>query len=314
MIYNEDNKKEDSMEGVVTGPDIKRYETDVSGVSLNNLKIGLWLAKRKGIFKNSVLILFGAVAVSLAVYGLFGIGYYYLKGAVDDKKMVAEMVSIKTVPQEFLLERAAKNLAISSLSVIDNKGSYDLYVELKNQNLKHWGIVDYCFKSGEKELECGKGFILPNEKKYFTALELKSEDRLVNPKFIVNDVVWKKLDPHKIFNWEAFKSERLKIKIEDITFNAGASSELSEKININQLSFSIKNQSAYGFWEAPLEIILYRNDRIAGISRYVLKEFSSYDERKIDMSLVGEFSGVNKISILPYINIMDDNNYLKPGR
>jgi hypothetical protein len=316
MNNNENNKKSSQEAGSepATQPNIKRYETDVTGVSMNNLEVGLWVARNKKIFQKAAIVIFAATSFSLAAYGLFGLGYYFFKGMWDDKKMVAEMVSIKTVPYDFLLERSAKNVSLSSLVVTNNGDSYDFYIEMKNPNQKHWGLVSYCFKSGEKDLECGDDFILPGEKKYMTALGLNLKDRPANVRFFIKDLSWRKLDPHKIFDWDAYKNERLKIKIDNITFKSGSASELSEKISLNQLSFSATNQSAYGFWEAPLLIIFYRNERVAGINKYVLKEFASYNQRQVELSLVGDLAGVNKISVVPYINILDDNNYLKPGR
>jgi hypothetical protein len=146
------------------------------------------------------------------------------------------------------------------------------------------------------------------------SLGLKSTIRPSNIKFSLNNVDWKKINPHTIPDWEKYKNDRLKIDIKNVSFKPAATSELSEKINLNSLTFSANNTSAYGFWDAPLSIVLYRSNKIVGLNQYSLKEFASYNTREISLTWPGDLSGVNDIDITPEVNIMDENNYLNPGR
>ncbi len=313
-MANSNEKASVQNNGGGSNPSIKRYETDVSGVSINKLEAGLWWVRNRGLFKKILVSALAIFAFGTFGYSLFGFGYYFIKGMRDDEKMVRDMVNTTTVSREFLEQKAAKDLSLSSVGIIDNTESYDLYISIKNQNPKHWGSFSYCFKIGEKDLECGESFVLPSENKIISALGLKGSSRPNNVKFVIDNMVWKKINPHQIPDWNSYKSERLRIDIKNVSFKPSSSNELSEKIELNSLTFNASNPSAYGFWEAPLNVILYRSNRIVGINRYVIKELSSYDSRDIKITWTGNLAGVNNIDILPDINIMDESNYLKPGR
>lgn len=292
----------------------KVSDLDVSGVSMKNLETGLWWVRNRGNLKKSLIVILIIICVGTVGYSLFNFGYYLIKGMWDDKKMVTDMVNTTTVSPDFLAQRAAQNLSLSPVGMIEGDGVYDIYISIRNPNPKHWGTFSYCFMSGEKELQCGNDFILPGEKKFVMALGTKSAVRPSNVKFSLNKIDWKKLNPHIIPDWEKYKNEHLQIELKDVSFKPAGLSDLSEKIGLNTLSFSITNSSAYGFWDAPLSIVLYRSNRIVGISRYSLKELSSYDAKTVQITWPGDLSGVNDIDIVPDINIMDIGNYLEPGR
>lgn len=292
----------------------KSQDLDVSGVSMKNLETGLWWVKNRGNLKKCLIIFLLLICISTVGYSIFNFGYYFIKGMWDDKKMVADMVKTTTVTPDFLAQRSAQDMSLSSVGIIEGVGVYDIYVSVRNPNPKHWSAFSYCFMAGEKELECGDDFILPNDKKNIMALGLKSTVRPSNVKFVFTKINWMKINPHIIPNWEKYKRERLQIDIKDVSFKPANLSDLSEKIGINSLTFTAANTSAYGFWDAPLSIILSRSNRIVGVSRYSLKEFASYDNKTVQITWPGDLSGVNDIDILPDINIMNESNYLAPGR
>lgn len=296
-------------------PTLKGSDLDVSGVSLKNLEAGLWWVKNRGKLKKLVIAVLLVFCIGTMGYSLFGFGYYFFKGMYDDQKLATDLVNTTTVSPDFLAERAAQDLGISIVGILDNDSSYDLYVNISNRNPKHWGTFSYCFTAGDDEnLKCGEGFVLPNEKKIVMGLGVKSAVRPSNIKFSLNNMAWKKINPHEIPDWEKYKNDRLQIDIRNTSFKPAATSELSEKLNLNTLSFTANNTSAYGFWEAPLSIILYRSNQIVGINQYLLKEFSSYDAQEVNLTWPGDLNGVNDIDISPEINIMDEGNYLEPGR
>ncbi len=293
--------------------DLKRYETDVSGVSMKNLETGLWWVRNRGKLKKGLIAILLVVCLLTVGYSLFGFGYYFLKGMWDDNKMVTELVNTTTVSPDFLEQRAAKDPSLSSVSILDNDSAYDAYITMQNPNQKHWGIFSYCFKYGETNIECGEDFILPEQKKIVSALGIKADSIPNNLRFVINQITWKKLDAHKIPNWNTYKNERQQIKINNVSFKP-TSSDLSEKISLNSLSFSVSNQGAYGFWEAPFTIALYRGNRVVGLGKYTLKELGSYDTKDVNITWPGNLLGVNDIDITPDINLMDEDNYLKPER
>ena len=292
-------------------PDLSRYETDVSGVSMKKLETGLWWIKNWGTIKKTLMILLIIVSVLSWAYTLYGFGYYFFKGINDDEKMIQQLATSAVVTPQYIEDHAAKDLSLSSVGILEDGQKYDFYISLRNINLDYWGSLSYCFVDGTTEVSCGNDFILPNDRKYITALAQDFKNRPVNTQFKIKSLTWNKIDPHQISDWTSYKNDRLNIQIKNIDFVPAVSSELSEKVNLSSLSFTATNNSAYSFYTAPLTILLFKNNQIIGISNYTINEFISLDDRQIKITWVGSFDKPDNIEVLPDINILDQNAYLK---
>ncbi len=97
----------------------------------------------------------------------------------------------------------------------------------------------------------------------------------------------------------------------DLNFSAGSVSGLSDKVNLNTLDFSVKNQTPFGYYEAPLNIFLYSGSEIVAVNRYILNNFLPGETRFVKMSWPGNFGSANRTDVVPDINIIDDGVYLK---
>jgi len=293
--------------------DLKRYETDVEGVSLNNLETGLWWSKHKEKIKKILTVLLIIVSIASWGYTLFGFGYYFLKGRQADEQLKQE--ALKTTVTNVQDLNTVKELSLSTVGVLNNGSTYDFYVLVNNSNSKQWSTFSYCFMVGDQKINCGEDFILPGDKKYITSLAqaLDARPNESEVKFVVDSINWTKLDIHKIPNWETYKNEHLNISTKNEVFSPAAVSGLTEKVSLNTLDFFIKNNSAYGYFSVPLTITLFSGDKVVGVNRYEIGDFDSLDERQIKITWAGDISNVSKMSITPDLNILDASNYMRPA-
>jgi hypothetical protein len=292
---------------------LSRYETDVEGVSLNKLEAGLWWTKNRKNLKS--FLVFVLLAVSLVGWGytFYGFGNYLFFGMNQDEQTIKALVRSETVGKDYLDQNAAKKLSYSSVGVVANEGKYDLYALVKNINSDHWGEFSYCFIAGSGEKTCGNDFILPGESKYILSLAKEFSKLPSSVSFLPSNDVWHRIDRHVIPNWRAYRSERLDISIKNQVFTPASSNELSEKVALNALSFSIANDGAFGYHTLPLTIVLFSGSRVASVNRYVVTDFPSYDQREIKIIWPGSIGSVNNISIVPDINIADQGVFEKPN-
>jgi hypothetical protein len=291
---------------------LKRYETDVEGLSLDKLEAGLWLAKNRGVLRN---ILIGAlVALIIASWGfsLYGFGSYLLVGMINDSRMMTDLVKSQILDQAQLKQRKARDLIISTVSILPAGGKYDLCVSARNPNEQHRGIFSYCFTVGNGEQSCGQNFILPGETKYVMALAQTFSGAPANASFSIAAMNWNRVDNHLIPNWNQYRDQRLNISVRNPLFKPDESSA-AEKLPLNTLSFTAVNHTSFSYWEAPFQIILFSGNRIVGINQYVIKDFVSFDERTEQISWPGIIRAVSKIIITPEINIMDQGVYQQPN-
>jgi hypothetical protein len=286
---------------------LKKYETDVSGVSLNKLEAGLWWLKNRSKFKKiSIFILLGMI-IFLWLYSLYNLGNYLLFGMDQDKKMLKELVSVDSERQNLLESRSAKDVVISSIGILENSSGHDYYALIKNQNEEYRGNFSYCFMRGSNKIACGDDFVLPKEEKYILVLNSNDEPSSYSLNFVINNLSWKRIDNKLIPDWDAYIKERLNLIIGDILVSADEDGGKS-------LSFSVKNDTAYSFWEVPLSIIVKKYGKISTVNSYTLKQLVSFEERRLKIKWPGEADLSGEISISPNIDIFNENVYMNPAR
>lgn len=280
--------------------DLKNYRSE-GGVSLESMNLGLWLAEhRRRIIKIIIAVLI-ILSAAFFIYSSYGYVIYFLGGQSGKLTTDTGLLSPRNVVSE---------LEISPLQVFSNGEKFDLAVKLKNNNEKFIANFNYCFLSGEKEVDCASGFILPSEEKYVLALgQTRSDEGAIT--FKIKDIFWQRINAHQIPDWSAFKQDRLDFVYQGTRFYTANDSGLSEKISLNTLEFTITNASAYSYYEVPFNIMLYSGSELVGVHQYLLSQFLTGEKREIKISWPGNLSYVSRTEIVPNINITDDNVYLK---
>lgn len=276
---------------------------DPAGLTLKEMNFGLWVAEnRKKILKliTAFLIILSA---GLFIYSTYHFIVYFRSGDPSQQIIVD---NINTSPRKL-----TEDLQVYPLHVFVSGERYDLSVQIENPNAKFMANFNYCFTQGENEIFCGTSFIFPNEKKYVMSLGRNDLSGLGNIDFKINDIFWQRINAHQISSWEDYASDRLNFAVFDIEFLAASDSGLSNRVSLNTLSFAVQNNTSFGYYEAPLNILLFSGSELVGINRYSLFDFLSGDKREVRLSWAGNFRSVNRVEVVPEINIMDDNVYLK---
>jgi len=276
------------------------------------LALGLWLIENKKRLRAALVIFLVLVAGISWSYTIYGFAYYIIKGMGDDEILVSQITQETVIGHNYILKMAPQDLIFSApLALKASEDKYDFLVEVKNPNPRHWASLSYCFSQGGKEIDCGQSFILPEGEKIISVLAKTFKTRPTSLNFIVKEFSWGRISPHKFPDWENFRDEHLAISVEDIDFKPAATSGLSEKLNLNTLKFSANNKTPFNYWEVPFTILLSRGNSIIGINKYTATELMSKEKREIEMSWLGNLSGVNNIKIIPEINILEDDIYIK---
>jgi hypothetical protein len=201
-------------------------------------------------------------------------------------------------------------LVLSSVTVLARDGHHDLTARIQNPNEKFLGTFEYCFLSAGQTVLCRPGFVLPGEEKQLLALGQNLTSG-ADVSLEIRNIVWRRLDAHQIPDWNAYLASRLNLEVSGLVFNSAEASGLSEQVSLNYLQFSVSNLSAYGYYEAPLNIFLYRGSELAGIQRYVLANLLPGETREVRVSWPGRLAGITRTEVRPDINILDDGAYLK---
>lgn len=282
--------------------DLKQYR-DQNGVSLREMNFGLWLAEHHRQLIKIVIVFLVAISAFFFIYSSYNYIIYFLSGDSNNQIVNDNLLSSP--------RKITSDLEIAPLRIFKSNARYDLAVKITNPNDKFMATFNYCFRQADKDIICGDGFILPSEEKYILGLGQDLVGSQNEAAFTITDIFWRRIDSRRIPMWDDFAESRLNFAVFNLNFSSTESSGLSEKIGLNTLEFTIKNQTAYSYYEAPLNITLFSGSELVGVNRYLLNNFLAGDERQIRISWPGNLRAVNRTEVKPDINIMDDGAYLK---
>jgi len=301
--------KEENLNGSSQGADLKNKDIDLknyddqSGLSVKSMNFGLWIAEHRRRIIKAIIVILILLSAFFFIYSSYNYIVYFISGD-PNSQLINDNLSFAT-------RQVTNNLEIGSLQAFDTDGHSDLLVKVSNPNEKFMATFSYCFKLAETEMNCGQSFILPNDSKYILALAQEINGSRSELSFSVSNTFWRRIDAHQIPDWGNFYNTHLDFAVSDLNFASAANSGLSDKVNLSNLGFTIKNQTAYGYYEVPLDIFLYNGSEVVAVNRYLLTNFLAGDTRDVNISWPGSFNSVNRTEVTPDLNIMDDSVYLK---
>lgn len=285
-----------SMEGGKA--DITKYE-DPTGLSAKNLNIGLWLADNKRLINKIIIVTLSFFSALMVLYSLYGYFYYFTFGREQEKILEQQRDSLDIA--SYRDNNSPKDLEASDVQAISSEGSYGLVAKIKNPNARHYAIVNYCFLLGADQ-KCSNSFVLPGEEKLVILPNQKSEEAVNDIKFKIDSISWQRINARNIPHWEAYKTDRLNFSVTGL--------KTSVYNNLTYLEFDIANNSAFSYYEVPLNIIARGNgDNITAINRYVLTDFKSGENKSVRLYWPGLSQYMSPIDIVVDLNITDQNIY-----
>jgi hypothetical protein len=290
--------------GSIPEIDLEKYNNEDT-VSLRAMEFGLWLARNRQKIKKTIIGFLFAVCAFFFIFSAYGLFNYFLAGD-PNKQVTTNNLLLSPRNMTIKLEAAAPE-------IFKSDGHYDLAAKVRNPNDNFSSTFKYCFRQDGYDVACGEAFIFPEEEKYILALarDLDLDKGTAGVSFAISDISWRRLDARRIPDWARYAAERLNFSVSDLKFTSAERSDLSEKVALNSLEFSIKNETPYGYYEAPLNILFYSGGSLVGVNRYLLVDFLSGENRNINLIWPGNLRGVNRTEVVPDINIMDEGVYLK---
>ena len=280
--------------------DLKKYN-DPSGLSVSEMDFGLWLSENRHKLLRILTIFLIVLSAGLFIFS----SYYYVIYLSSGGNTSLVTNNIVSSPRQ-----VTADLLIDPVQVFTGENSYDLAVKLTNPNDKFTANFQYCFTQAGQNLTCGDAYIMPGEVKYVLDLAQVISGTPGDIVFQTSHIFWQRIDAHKIPDWGSYASSHLNFVITNQTFTPAASNSLSNKVGLNTLSFTVQDQSAYGYYQAPLDLLFFNGTTLVGVNRYDLENINSGETRQVNITWPGSLPGVTQTQIVPDINIMDPSVYL----
>ncbi len=275
--------------------DLAKYR-DPSGLTLTKINFGLWLSERRKTISRLVIIGLVIISVFFFSYSIYNYALYFIHQ--DDLETTPTVVN---APRDQVTD-----LVASDPQALKINGYYDLVASIQNPNDRFQASFNYCFLSGETELVCNQGFILPGEKKYLLELNQTVQGEISALTLEIKNINWRRIDNREIPDWPAFYQSRLNLSYNNIKMTPSGTSG-----GRNYFEFTLANNTAYSYEQVPLNIVFYKDYQIVGANRYVANNLMAGESRLVRLSWLTTLAGVNRSEISPDLNILDENVYLK---
>jgi hypothetical protein len=275
--------------------DVEDYQ-DPAQITPKSLKLGLWLIdNHQNIFVGFVIFL-SSLSLIFFAYSAYVYTIYFLHASQSTDISATATAAIL---QDYHQHNQPLNLISGPVSVFTDGANYDLAVKVTNPNPKHYATFQFCFTTVSDQV-CQDAFVLPNEEKYLTVINQPLKDAAIGVSFKPATISWRLLNAHTIPDWAAYKAERENFNISNPQFNSYDGN--------NYLEFTVTNNSAYGYYEVPLTIMLQNYSGLSAVSRYSLTNLKSGASQDVRL-LWGSGSG-DTVSIYPDVNIIDPTVFM----
>ncbi|MFA6995113.1 MAG: hypothetical protein WC249_01750 [Patescibacteria group bacterium] len=285
--------------------DLKKYN-DSDGLSLNKLDFGLWLSENRKKIRQLltlILIIFSVLIFSFSAYNYF---IYFSSGDLNN---LAVEGSVPISPRQ-----AVSDLEVAPLQVFNGLESSDLAVKINNPNDKFMVSFKYCFTLDKQNLACDQNYLMPGEGKYILALGQALNGDAGQIVFNISDISWQRIDIHLIPNWNDYLGSHLNFQVTNLKLTPAQTSNLSQKIGLNILEFSIKNKTAYSYYKIPLNLLFFSGENLVGVHRFFLENFLTGEARDVKIVWTGNLPNVDQTQVQPDINLLDSGVYLPYGQ
>ena len=265
-----------------------------------------WIEHRDGLRRAGIVAFIVVDALFVAFAGWAFVDAYLVSYA-DEKRAVLELASYgQSDLHAYAVARAAKDLKIvTPTATVSSEGKYDLYATIANPNDDWWAEFTYAFTSSAGDTEPASGFVLPGEEKPVVAYAVEASATPRSASLVISDVVWHRVDHHVTGDLERWMTDRLNFVVENAAF---------ERVDLDgetlgRVTFAVKNDSAYSYYEPAFTATLLRGSSVVGVTGTTLSELDAGEEQEVVINWFGTIPSVNKVEVSVSVNPFDISSY-----
>jgi len=284
------------------------YETPELQSQEKRYKLSLFWVENRALFGKILLGIWAAIDVVLIIFALVVMVDAFLISYENERSLGLGFGLNQANLHELTLSGAAEPVRLSSSEVfVLGDGRYDFYATIENSNENHWLEFDYYFEYGGEQTEPIHGFVYPLETKPLVEYAYEASSKPSGAKVIIENQDWHFISPHLITDFQEWKDDRIGFTVTDAEYSSSID-ELDK--TVGRSTFTVRNSTAYGYWEPAFYILLYRGSAPVAITRTTIDQFASGAERVIETNWFGTLSAVNSVEVIPEIDLLDISVYM----
>lgn len=279
-----------------------------SGMTDQELKLASFWMRNQSLLKR---IGYGALASVGGVLWLFVLWSLLDAYAISypRESRIPMRILRNQLSMDGLMASAPKPITPSQTTVLESTdGRLDFLVELMNPNTTWWAEYDYQFDVAGTRTPLRKGYILPSGRRYVTELGYESKDRSKTARLIVENIQWHRVDPSFVRGtYQDYAASRIQFRMEDPKYTRDLT---IGKQTVGQSTFTLINDSAYGYWNPSITVVLFRGTTPVGVTTIQRTDIGAGESVPITINWFENLAGVSKTDIRVDVNIMDPKAFL----
>jgi len=269
-----------------------------SGLSDWQLKLSYFFVANKLFLRKLLVVLLVIVNCAFWGYGIFGFTIW----ALDYQRLESQTKSMLFSSASVLpgIEAAKPQpLQLSNVEVF--AGSDDLWDLLSgafNPNADWLAEFDYGFTDDSTSTVFFPSFALPGQHKILMALAQRNS----SPRLEIKNLTWR-----RITNFSELKESHELFTVTGDGFTAAKKAG-----NPSRLKFTLRNDSAYSYWQAGVAVLLYSSGNVAAINLITIPKFLSGSSRDLELNWTRPLPNIDSWEIVPEVNYLEVSNIMPP--
>ncbi len=286
----------------------ERYVDPTGEFTNRELGFSEWYLKHKIQLRQGLTVFLIVVCVVLGGYSLYRVIEYAFYGYWHDEALRSNLtnqgVALNTVKKEV----AATPIQIETIAVLPSSpGKADYLAYMNNPNDRWAARVFYTFSWSGGETAVADTWLWPGQRSGLGVLGVATDAIPGDARVTIKNIEWRRLDNRTYLDPAQFVTERLQFTVDEMVFvpanpNAGTS--------VHTISFILKNETAFGYWQVPFTAIFKKGEVIVGSKQFIVDSFAAESIQKIDLTSLVDSLDLDTVEVYANLNLFDEDNYL----
>lgn len=285
---------------------LSQYIDPTGELSNKDLAFSGWFVRNRIALRKITIGVLLAWIVIGGLYSILVLGSYLFSGFWRDRDARLETLQGFENYSQIQQNYAAQNLLIDSVKIFQTGEMYDFVAVAQNPNQDFVARLKYKYVFDGGETPAKVVTVLPQKKFPLTIYGFESQIYPAGARLVIEDTRWRRIDPHVISSVESYVGTRLNFLVENV---------LIERNSIGgalppRVTFDIKNDTAYSYYEARFALVLLSGGSIEGVIPVSIKNFRLGQTFPVDIRPVFDIGGIDDIELIPLMDVFDPNEFL----
>ncbi|PIR47634.1 hypothetical protein COV06_02360 [Candidatus Uhrbacteria bacterium CG10_big_fil_rev_8_21_14_0_10_50_16] len=272
----------------------KRYKRDV------------WWIEHKTQLRTAGVVFLFAVEGLLGLIGLWAFADYFLINYVEEGRLVESFFAGAENLHAVVQTQVPQALDLGNVQILPTQGKFDVLAMITNPNADHVAQVRYRIVYDDRETEERTAILLQETTMPLVAFNV-DQPRPRNPRVLIDQVEWWRIDAHAVPDPIAWKQARLNIAFDNLQQDTGL--QIGDQV-VSRTLADITNKTGFGYYSIDVFVLLKRGGSVIGVNRTVMSNLLPREERPFQLDWFGGSPVAQTIEVYPIVNLFDDSVYL----